>query len=366
MPDLSRKSIRAQLAPRREPYWHRISKGCALGYRVSAREGRGTWIARYTEDGRKTYNALGDFQLFDDAHREAVRWFDHFRKTSRREFATVEDCCRAYVKEKRRLKATKNAEDAEYRYTRLVYESEFGAIPLDRLRSRHVKEFRDSISGGPATVNRNLTAIIAALNFAHKDGLIADDSAWIGVGKLKVDTEGGRRDRWLTLQERRNLLEVAPHDFRKFLEALFLSACRPSEIASCTVASFNESAKTLRVTGKTGARTLPLPPALLALCSTQAKDKLPSAWLFSTPNGDQWNKNYWTRPFRETREAAGMGSDVVLYTIRHTAISAMVAAGVNVFTIAQFAGTSTAMIDKHYGHLCPSGVALELSGINLL
>lgn len=366
MPDLSRKSVRSQLLPRREPYWHRVSKGCALGYRVSEREGRGTWIARYTEESKKTYKALGDFELFDDALREAARWFDHFRKTARREFATVEDCCRAHVKEKRRLKATQSANDSEYRYSRLIYGTNFGSLPLDRLRARHVKEFRDSITGGPANVNRNLTAIIAALNFAHRDGMVADDSAWIGVQKLKIENEGRQRERWLTLEERRRLLEAAAPEFRLFLKALLLSACRPSEIGSCTVASFNGDAKTLKVVGKTGARVLPLSSELVALCTAQAEDRPLAGWLFQTANGQQWNKNFWTRPFREAREAAGLGTDVVLYTLRHTAISAMISGGMSAFVVAQFAGTSTAMIDKHYGHLCPHGVASELSGIKIV
>ena len=40
-----------------------------------------------------------------------------------------------------------------------------------------------------------------------------------------------------------------------------------------------------------------------------------------------------------------------MYTLRHVAISEMIAAGMDSFLVAKLAGTSTAMIDKHYGHL---------------
>ena len=43
--DLTRKSDRARLASRREPYWTRSKIGLYLGYRVLA-DVVGTWIAR--------------------------------------------------------------------------------------------------------------------------------------------------------------------------------------------------------------------------------------------------------------------------------------------------------------------------------
>ena len=40
-----------------------------------------------------------------------------------------------------------------------------------------------------------------------------------------------------------------------------------------------------------------------------------------------------------------------MYRLRHVAISEMIAGGVDTFLVAKLAGTSTAMIDKHHGHL---------------
>ena len=40
-----------------------------------------------------------------------------------------------------------------------------------------------------------------------------------------------------------------------------------------------------------------------------------------------------------------------MYTLRHVGISELIAGGVDVFLVAKLAGTSTAMIDKHYGFL---------------
>jgi hypothetical protein len=52
------RSSRARLKIRREPYWTKISQGCAIGYRRGDRVG--TWIAKFRDDGGKRhYEALG-------------------------------------------------------------------------------------------------------------------------------------------------------------------------------------------------------------------------------------------------------------------------------------------------------------------
>ena len=66
---------RRKLTPRREPYFHKLGKGQHLGFRRLA--SGGTWIARLTIEGKKTYNSLGsEEQLsFEDASKEANKWF---------------------------------------------------------------------------------------------------------------------------------------------------------------------------------------------------------------------------------------------------------------------------------------------------
>jgi len=55
--------------------------------------------------------------------------------------------------------------------------------------------------------------------------------------------------------------------------------------------------------------------------------------------------------FREAADAAGLGADVVTYSLRHAAISEMLVAGIGIGIVAQLTGTSPEMIGKHYGHL---------------
>ena len=91
------RSARVKLPQRREPYWTRVARGHAVGYRRGS--SGGTWIARrQTPDGGKQYRALGQaddaldadgFRVlsFDQAQERAREWF---RRTARHE-AGVED-----------------------------------------------------------------------------------------------------------------------------------------------------------------------------------------------------------------------------------------------------------------------------------
>ena len=49
--------------------------------------------------------------------------------------------------------------------------------------------------------------------------------------------------------------------------------------------------------------------------------------------------------------AAKLPDAVCAYTLRQSAITDLVVSGLDLFHAAQLAGTSIAMIEKHYGHL---------------
>lgn len=50
-------------------------------------------------------------------------------------------------------------------------------------------------------------------------------------------------------------------------------------------------------------------------------------------------------------DASGLPSETTAYTLRHSTITDLVHAGVDLLTVAQISGTSVRMIEKHYGHL---------------
>jgi integrase len=54
----------------------------------------------------------------------------------------------------------------------------------------------------------------------------------------------------------------------------------------------------------------------------------------------------------------------VPYALRHTYASLSIAAGVNLFEVARFMGTSVTMIEKTYGHLLPDALDRTRSALD--
>jgi integrase len=65
-------------------------------------------------------------------------------------------------------------------------------------------------------------------------------------------------------------------------------------------------------------------------------------------------------------KAAKLPSTIVMYSLRHTAISEMIANGIDSFEVARMAGTSTEMIDEHYGHLRHDRMRAKLDAIAII
>ncbi len=84
--ELESRAARGRLAPRQEPYWHSLDKGCHLGY-YKGRESR-IWIARLSRGkGRHREARVGLADDFADADGIAVMDFKQARAAARNWFA---------------------------------------------------------------------------------------------------------------------------------------------------------------------------------------------------------------------------------------------------------------------------------------
>lgn len=374
-PNLASKSARAALKPRREPYWQRVQIGLYLGYRRSD-EGAGTWIGRQLEPGTKSYK-LRSFGALPD-HAAALAnlssWAAGVDLGASHKATSIADACRAYVAHQRTAKSQANAADAEGRFRRLVYDAPLGRIALDKLRTTQLRTWLDAqldedgdddeLRRSKDSANRNLTAVKAALNLALRDRLVASDAGWKTVTPFaKV---GRRRERFLTREERAKLLEACEPDLRAFLTGLLLTAARPGELAACTVADLDRQQGTLVLSGKTGRRIVALSTAARAFLADQSAGKTPAAPLLATAYGAKWGKDGWKDRLKAAVRSAGLPDDVVAYTLRHCAISELVMAGVDSLLVAKTAGTSVAMIEKHYAHLRHETTRERLDAVRMI
>lgn len=374
MATIQSKTQRAALRPRREPYWSRISAGLFVGFR-RLDVGEGTWIARRRgEDGKQQYHSLGTQPDYDTARKEAEAWARDRDQGINVHDTTVGGACRSYVDHLRAVKGKAAATDAEWRFRQLVYGKPFERIPLNKLQAGRTWEWLEKqvpddddpelVRKAKDSANRSLNTLKAALNKALRDGKVATDTGWKTVTRFK--DVGKRRERLLDKKERAGILNHLPEDAADLCRAILLTFARPGEIAKADVKDFDPRAGTLALNGKTGPRITTLSTAAIQFFKKLTRGKLPRTPLLPRADGGRWNKDAWKYPIRESVKAAELPAEIVMYHLRHAAISEAIMAGMDSFMVAKQAGTSVEMIERHYGHLRHENTRACLDAIKVL
>jgi site-specific recombinase XerD len=385
---------RAKLKARPAIYWQRLSTGQHIGLRKLSPASSGTWIARAYDDaaGKQIKRSLGAFddlpanKRFDAAKKAAEEWFDHLGRGGTAETITVRKACENYVDHVRDdLKAEDRANDIDARFKRRVYRETIAKMILQKINKQHVDAWRRKLEKTPvvanpyaavedqvtrerskSSVNRDMTALRAALNHAHDSGAVTTDMAW-RVALRPAKNVDGRRDIYLDRAQRRALIEKAPTDVAQLLTGMSLLPLRPGALAGLTVANFDKRLGVL-VIGKDKAgkdRRIKLPKATAAFIEGHAKDKTPAAPLLARADGLAWTKDAWKKPIKAAALAAELPAATTAYAMRHSVITDLVTNGLDLLTVAQLSGTSVAMIEKHYGHHRQDHAAAALAELAL-
>lgn len=244
---------RDKLKPRRGPYWHRLSRGCHVGFRKMTANGRGTWLARARDEEatvQHLYKSLGEFGelaghlRFDAATKAAQAWFDHLGRGGTAGDSTVAEACTRYVKHLRAHKTERAANDAEARFKNYVLNKpKLALTELTKLTPLQLEAWRKALKELPtrsgsrrgelrsqSTLNRDMTCFRAALNLAYLDGLVTSDFAW--RSKLRpIKNADRRRELYLDRAQRLKFIEKAPADLAAFLRGLCQLPLRPGALA---------------------------------------------------------------------------------------------------------------------------------------
>ncbi|CAB3900996.1 tyrosine-type recombinase/integrase [Achromobacter animicus] len=377
-------SARDRLKPRRAPYWHKISTGCYVGFRKMTADSVGTWLARYRDGDKQPSQSLGAldeypaFERFDRATEQARAWFAHLDKGGTTGRDTVKEVCADYVTHVRREKGDKPADDIAGRFKRWVDATPLADVELAKLTRDHVKAYRTRLMAAPVvvkgnerkrapdTVNRDLTALRAALNLAFAEGKVTTDFAWREALKpIKGATR--RRELYLDRDQRRAFIEHAAPDVGELLRGLSMLPLRPGALASLNAGDYDDRLKSLRIgQDKAGKdRRLRVMGATADYLAKHAHGKVPGAPLLTRVDGVRWNKDAWKHPIKDAVAAAGLPPETTAYSLRHSVITDLVVGGLDLLTVAQVSGTSVAMIEKHYGQLRQTIAATALEQLAL-
>jgi integrase len=278
------------------------------------------------------------------------RWLAHWREQGRNDFGLNRD--------QRVLE-------------RFVYAHPIGAVSLDRLTAEMLVRWRRDLATAPvtgkkvgkeavaaggkrsaSTVNRNLDPLRGALSLAHREGMKVNRVWHEALAKTKHVV--GRRDEYLDIGQRRALLDACPADAAKFFKGLCLLPFRPGAMAHLTVGQFDTRLRRLHVgKDKAGAnRYVTLPPDTAEFFTEQCKGKLPSACIFMQANGRPFDNQTWWKTFRDAAAVAKLPAKACTYTLRHSTITDLLTLHkLDIYTVADLAGTSPEQIRDHYRHV---------------
>lgn len=377
--DFTTVTARSKLKVRPDPYWYKLRKSCHLGFRKSSTKTDGLWCARFTDNmGYRTFNYFGaldnvaNAERFDLARKLAEEWFHHIDSGGITTPKTIEDACNHYVEyiKNDRNRSPNAHQDISRRFsTYVLNDKKLAKTELQKLTKTMVKDWRLRHAATPiesgrskgmlrsdATLNRDMTTFRAALNLALDNDWVTNDQAWRSplkpISKKESPEVESSRELYLDLNERRALINELNRDLAEFAKAMCLLPIRPAALASLRVEDYDKRSDILRVKiDKTGAREIPLPKQTAEFIRSHCRGKMPKANIFSRSDGTAWNKDKWKKQIKSAAKNAGLPPETVIYTLRHSVISDMVSQGAPLLTIAQLAGTSVRMIEKHYGKL---------------
>ncbi len=395
---LDSRTARLRLAPRNEPYWAKITKGCYLGYRRSVVLG-GSWIARYRDaTGDQRYTALGPADdvmdpdgatvlSFDQAQAKARTWFQNvaavFLSGQTTGPYTVADCITDYI-----AWAKTHRESAAHMetYAKAYILPRLGHVDTAALTTPIIRRWHEEIAaerprlrrrkGQPIRyreedpdpeeaqrkrrlrANRHLTTLRAALNRAWREGRIATRDAWERV-ELFRDVERPRL-RFLAVDEAQRLLNACPPDLRDLVHLALLTGARYGELCRLDVRDVQSASGTLFIRkSKSGkSRHVVLNAEGDAFCRRLTTGRPPTQALLLRDDGTRWSRDLHRRPFKEAVVRAGIEAAFTFHELRHTWASLTIMAGAPLIVVAQNLGhCDTRMVERHYGHLTRSYVA---------
>jgi len=230
---------------------------------------------------------------------------------------------------------------------------------IDDLTSRHGDTYREKRTAkgtSPATINCDLANVSAAMRWARDKGLTVNRPTF------RMATLHNARTRFLTREEAATLIQKAT-ELRPVLghlvRAALASGARLGELTGAEWSWLNLEAGFLTVpseNSKTGrVRNIPVNSDFRQVLLERRDLAVPGARIFHQ-EGRRCIETTVAAWFRRAATAAGLGDDVVFHSLRHSAASWAVLAGVPLHVVAKLLGHSTTAMTERYSHLSPHHV----------
>ena len=250
----------------------------------------------------------------------------------------------------------------------------FGDTPLSKIKSFDIERYKHqrrqenvkhrprgkTIERAPekltlttqGTINRELAVLSHLFNKAI-------DWGWIDRRPAKIVrfAEAQGRIIYLTEEQAVRLVECAKADGAWYIYPFIVigleTSMRRMEILSIRKEHVDTQRRVIYIPkAKAGAREQPITQHLADFLSGYISGLAPgSDWLFSSPGAKSGHVMDVRKAFRRVVEAADLDPDkIVRHTLRHTAITHLVQAGVDLPTVKRISGHKTLIMVERYAH----------------
>ncbi|MDH4378683.1 MAG: site-specific integrase [Vampirovibrionales bacterium] len=231
----------------------------------------------------------------------------------------------------------------------------FGDFDLSALRKLDIEAFKRHLREkdfSPATVNRYLSTLSNFLNKSVEYG-------WLDRIPCKAPKyrEDNIRSRYLLPAEIEALRKASANDtcpiIEPFIRIALGSAMRRMEILSIELANIHLAHQEIFIPkAKTGARTQPITKTLARYLAKYIPSQCKPEQRFLFPaNSSTGHRMEIEKPFYRVVTKAGLDRyEVTRHTLRHTAITHLVQAGVDLPTVQRFSGHRSIQMVFRYSH----------------
>lgn len=226
----------------------------------------------------------------------------------------------------------------------------FGDKRLDQIAPFAIERYmmeRKATGKAGATVNRELACLKSLFTTAMAWGRATINP----VKQVKLYKLDNGRIRYLTNEEELGLLKQCSLKLRTLILAAADTGFRAGELQSLKWSDVSIKNNTITVQGdnaKNGeTRTNPMTTRLSLALQT---------WMATTNGKDAdlvFGRYSYRTAFENARSKAGLGKDVVFHSLRHTYISRLAMAGVDIRTVQELAGHKSIVMTMRYAHLAP-------------
>ena len=238
----------------------------------------------------------------------------------------------------------------------------FGDLNLLSISRKKISEYkvlRLDEGARPSSLNRELAMVSKAFTLALEDwDLISGNDK--PFSKMPYERENNERDRWLTEDEEKKLLESCPEWLREIISFALNTGLRQGELLSLEWSRVSLFRKTILIqkTKNGKPKTVPLNQIAMDVIMRKSDEKvrkLNNDFVFVSSHGTKIDRHNLRRAFNNAVRTAEI-EDFKFHDLRHCFCTKLAQRGVDIYKIAKLAGHEDIRMTQRYSHHCPESL----------